>query len=96
VITDDNGSGKSTVLKSMALALLGPDKARYLHSSYDGWVTSGASGGSVSLEIRPDADIDKTRAGVPARHHRRDRARNVAAPSIRQLGEQELFPGVVK
>src|SRR5690242_14520120 len=30
VITGDNGSGKTTVLKAIALALLGPDQARYL------------------------------------------------------------------
>lgn len=63
VITGDNGSGKSTVLKSIALALMGPDKARYLQTSYDGWVTAGADHGSVSLEVKPDGEIDKTRAG---------------------------------
>ncbi|GAA2749157.1 AAA family ATPase [Amnibacterium kyonggiense] len=63
VITGDNGSGKSTVLKSIALALLGPEKARSLIQSYDGWVTVGQKRGEISLEIRPDASIDKTRAG---------------------------------
>lgn len=63
VITGDNGAGKSTVLKSIALALLGPDKARFMQTSYDGWVTAGAESGSISLEVKPDAEIDKTRAG---------------------------------
>lgn len=63
VITGDNGSGKSTVLKAIALALMGPDKARFLQASYDGWVTQGAKDGSISLEVRPDPEIDKTRAG---------------------------------
>lgn len=63
VITGENGSGKSTILKSIALALMGPDKARFLQSSYEGWVSVGSSVGSVSLEIKPDPDIDKTRAG---------------------------------
>ncbi|WP_300681915.1 ATP-binding protein [Nocardioides sp.] len=63
VITGDNGSGKSTILKAIALALMGPDKARFLQPSYDGWVTQGAPSGSISLEVRPDPDIDKTRSG---------------------------------
>lgn len=63
VITGENGAGKSTVLKAIALALMGPDKARFLQSSYDGWVTKGESAGAISLEIRPDADVDKTRGG---------------------------------
>lgn len=63
VITGDNGSGKSTVLKAIALALMGPDKARFLQASYEGWVTQGAADGSISLEVRPDPEIDKTRAG---------------------------------
>lgn len=63
VITGDNGAGKSTVLKAIALALLGPDKARFFQDSYEGWVMQGAESGSISLEIRPDPEVDKTRAG---------------------------------
>lgn len=36
VITGDNGAGKSTVLKSIALALMGPDNARSLIPNYEG------------------------------------------------------------
>jgi energy-coupling factor transporter ATP-binding protein EcfA2 len=63
VITGDNGSGKSTILKSIALALMGPDRARFFHPNYDGWTTKGEGSGSISVEIRPDAQIDKSRAG---------------------------------
>lgn len=63
VITGDNGSGKSTILKAIALSLMGPDKARFLQPVYDGWVTKGSETGSISLEVRPDAEVDKTRAG---------------------------------
>ena len=65
VITGDNGSGKSTILKAIALAILGPDKARYLQPSYVGWVSYGENTGEISVEIRPDAAIDKTRGGAP-------------------------------
>ena len=63
VITGDNGAGKSTILKSIALALLGPDNARWLVPNYDGWVTVGEPSGSISLEVLPDNAIDRTRAG---------------------------------
>lgn len=63
VITGENGSGKSTILKSIALALMGPEKARFLQNSYDGWVSAGSSIGTISLEVKPDPEIDKTRAG---------------------------------
>lgn len=63
VITGDNGSGKSTILKSIALALMGADKGRSMIQNYDGWVTAGAPRGEISLEILPDSSIDKTRVG---------------------------------
>jgi len=63
VITGDNGAGKSTVLKSIALALMGPDNARSLIPNYEGWVSATENSGSISLEIRPDNAIDRTRSG---------------------------------
>ena len=63
VITGDNGAGKSTVLKSIALAIMGPDNARWLVPSYDGWVSVDETSASISLEIRPDNAVDRTRTG---------------------------------
>ena len=42
VITGENGSGKSTILKSIALALIGPDEASLQDPGYDGWVSVGS------------------------------------------------------
>ena len=38
VLTGDNGSGKSTVLKAMALMLAGPQAAAALQPGYPKWV----------------------------------------------------------
>jgi predicted ATPase len=63
VITGDNGAGKTTVLKAIALAVLGPSKARYLQENVDGWVSYGETSAEISLEVRPDNTIDKARGG---------------------------------
>lgn len=63
VITGDNGTGKSTILKAIAVAMLGPDQARPLQSDYRGWVASESDSAQISLEIRPDTSIDRTKGG---------------------------------
>lgn len=66
VITGDNGSGKSALLRAIALAVLGPDQTRALLPDPTGWVNVEADRGSVSVEIRPDGELDKTsRGGAP-------------------------------
>lgn len=67
VITGDNGSGKTALLKAIAIAILGPDQIRGLIPDLSGWVTVGEEKGSISVEIKPDHDFDKTqRGGNPA------------------------------
>lgn len=53
VITGDNGSGKSAVLKAIALGLAGRDTARSLQPSLHRWIRQGAEPyeGSIQLEI---------------------------------------------
>ncbi|WP_169334556.1 AAA family ATPase [Nocardia asiatica] len=63
VITGDNGAGKTAFLKAIALALLGPDQVNALVPDLNGWITEGASSGTISVEILPDHDYDKTRRG---------------------------------
>lgn len=63
VVTGDNGSGKSTLLRAIALATLGPDQSRGLAPDLSGWVTDGLDEGSISVEIIPDHDVDKTKRG---------------------------------
>ena len=63
VITGDNGSGKTALLRAISLALLGPDQIRGLVPDLSGWVTAGREQGYISVEIRPHHDYDKTAKG---------------------------------
>ena len=51
VITGANASGKTTLLKALALALVGTDVARALQPSLKGWVKIGEGEGAIAVEI---------------------------------------------
>ncbi|MGW5371053.1 AAA family ATPase [Streptomyces sp. NPDC004009] len=63
VITGDNGAGKTALLKSITLALLGPGDSRALVPDYRGWVTEGEDAGSISVEVKPNHEYDKSAKG---------------------------------
>ncbi len=51
VILGSNGAGKSSVIRSLALALAGPKEAVALRQNWSTWARSGASTGSIRLQI---------------------------------------------
>lgn len=51
VIIGSNASGKSTVLRSIALALIGPNEAGVLRESWRNWLRSDSKNGSVSVSV---------------------------------------------
>ena len=51
VITGANASGKTAVLKAIAMALIGPDAIRSLQPSFQGWIRSGDPESVVAIEI---------------------------------------------
>jgi energy-coupling factor transporter ATP-binding protein EcfA2 len=52
VFTGDNGSGKSTMLKAIAICLTGKDTARALQPSFHRWIRQDSEGeASIQLEI---------------------------------------------
>jgi predicted ATPase len=53
VITGDNASGKTALLKAIALAIVGPDIARVLQSPIEGWIRKGEEVASAAVEIVP-------------------------------------------
>jgi energy-coupling factor transporter ATP-binding protein EcfA2 len=63
VITGDNGSGKTALLRAIALAILGPEQSRGLIQDLRGWVSHEQEAGSISVEIRPNHNYDKTQKG---------------------------------
>lgn len=60
VIIGDNGSGKSTIIRSIALALVGPEEAQGLRADWRDWLNRQSDSGSISLEINGHA-IDKSK-----------------------------------
>ena len=59
VVIGDNGSGKSSFLRSAALALIGPNDAPALRSPWDDWLRKGASNGSIVVRIARNSELDR-------------------------------------
>lgn len=68
VLTGDNGSGKSALLKSIALAMSGADTARSLQFSYSGWRTHGIKEkdiSEISIDLERSDEFDFFASGGP-------------------------------
>ena len=65
VFTGDNGSGKSSLLKAIAVALTGKDTARALQPSFHRWIREGAAEqeGRIELTIAPQKGVDDSSGG---------------------------------
>lgn len=63
VITGDNGAGKTAFLRAISLAILGPEQVMSFVPDLRGWISDDAHSGTISVEILPDHDIDKTKQG---------------------------------
>lgn len=60
VVIGDNGSGKSTFLRSIALALIGPAEPGALRQNWADWLKSGGSTpGTVKLDVSHDQQWDE-------------------------------------
>ena len=59
VILGDNGSGKSSVVRALALALMGPVDAPAARQNWQDWIRKGASKAGVAVEIIHQAAFDK-------------------------------------
>src|SRR5690349_16765669 len=61
VILGDNGSGKSSVLRSIALGLVGPHEAMALRQEWSKWLRHGEHMGDIVLVLNADPKFDKLR-----------------------------------
>ena len=61
VFTGDNGAGKSSLLKAIAVALTGRDVARSLQPSFQRWIREGAENqeSKIELMIVPEKGTDE-------------------------------------
>src|SRR5258708_15699887 len=59
VVIGDNGSGKSSFLRSIALALIGPFEASALGQDWNTWLRSGQDTGQIKLNLLYDKEIDQ-------------------------------------
>lgn len=59
VIIGDNGAGKTSVLRSIALALTGPTEAIALRQDWSRWLRTNEQEGRITVSIDPDSKFDK-------------------------------------
>jgi len=58
VVIGDNGAGKSTFLRAIALALVGPSEAAALRQDWNEWLRVGAHNGMVFVQAEHDTQHD--------------------------------------
>lgn len=59
VLIGDNGSGKSSIIKSLALGLIGPNEMKSLRLNPGDWLRRDAHSGMIRLRIKPESGYDQ-------------------------------------
>src|SRR4051794_8586109 len=65
VAIGDNGAGKSTFLRCIALALIGEKEGDATGEDWNDWLRRGEDSGHVAIEVRRDHRYDKLETGTP-------------------------------
>lgn len=88
VILGDNGSGKSSFLRSIALALIGPTEAAGLRQVWTEWVRTGVDEATIELDIDAPSLQGRVRtsAGVTISH-----AANTIEPTASTPGPRNAW-----
>jgi AAA15 family ATPase/GTPase len=58
VLIGDNGAGKSSIIRSIALALIGELQAQGLTPNWNDWLSKNSDNGSIKLELVMDKQFD--------------------------------------
>lgn len=58
VLIGDNGAGKSTIIRSIALTLIGDLQAQGLTPNWNNWLNKNAEKGEIKLELTMDGQLD--------------------------------------
>lgn len=70
VVLGNNGAGKSSFLRGIALALVGPEDVHGLRQAGDDWLRKGETSGHVSVVFTRDGRFDRlASAGAPYREY---------------------------
>lgn len=59
VILGDNGSGKSTIVRALALAFIGPENAMATRQDWSKWLSSGKKSGHISGTLKQHGKEDR-------------------------------------
>ena len=89
VFTGDNGSGKSSLLKAIAVALTGKETARALQPSFHRWVREGSAEGQIELTVVPEKGLDVFSSGGKTSY------KTFSATVILKSGEKDTSLDVV-
>ncbi len=68
VLIGDNGSGKSSVVRSIAATLIGPEQITAVLPVWEDWLTKGQESGQIHLELLPDWTVDSIGRGQPPKN----------------------------
>ncbi|MFN0214592.1 MAG: AAA family ATPase [Saprospiraceae bacterium] len=68
VLIGDNGAGKSSVVRAIAAALIGPEEIGGVLPIWSEWLREGALTGKFELEILQDRSVDIAGRGQPAKN----------------------------
>lgn len=60
VLIGDNGAGKSSIVRAIAIALIGPDEVIAVRPNWEEWLRIGCTEGSISLTLSYEKGSDRT------------------------------------
>ena len=97
VILGNNGSGKSSIIKAIALGLIGPNDSEFLREDWPSWIKSGEKKLDIFIRLKQHIDYDKiSESGLLPHNHQfycavsiRKIAKRIPKPSEEEVPEIE-------